>query len=566
MGNDRISLRRLDRYATAASLAAAALLQLLAMPARAQPALACEAASFMALELPRTRIVSASPARDDPRAGSHCVLRGAVNERTGTDGKPYAIGFEMRLPDAWNGGYFDQLNGGNDGSVVPAYGNLPTNQPDNALARGYAVLSSDAGHDGRANADAGLIGGNLFGFDHQARLDYGYTANVTLTPIAKTIIERYYGRRPARSYMVGCSNGGRHALVGATRLASEFDGFLAGAPGYNLPMVALQHAWDLQSFALASDDVRRAFSRDDMRLVADAVREQCDALDGAADGIIGALAACQRTFEIERLACGTGKTGACVAPNQIEALERSFAGPKDRRGRPLYSSWWFDAGLGANDWRSWKLESPIPGFDGWPLIATLGAGSLAQIFTTPPTRLAGTPQSLVDYLRTFDFDRDAPKILATTREYPVSAMDFMAPADWRDPKLADVKAAGGKVIVYHGASDGAFSVKATVDWYDKVTANNGGDASSFARFYPIPGMTHCGGGPSTDRFDLFATLVDWVERGKDPGAPVATVRAENSELPADWSKQRSRPLCAWPKVARYSGSGDLESAASFRCE
>ena len=241
------------------------------MPARAQPALACETASFMALELPRTRIVSASPVRDDPRAGPHCVLRGAVNERTGTDGKPYAIGFEMRLPDAWNGGYFDQLNGGNDGSVVPAYGNLPTNQPDNALARGYAVLSSDSGHDGRANADAGLIGGNVFGFDHQARLDYGYTANVTLTPIAKKIIEGYYGRRPARSYMVGCSNGGRHALVGATRLASEFDGFLAGAPGYNLPMVALQHAWDLQSFALASDDVRRTFSRDDMRLVANGV-------------------------------------------------------------------------------------------------------------------------------------------------------------------------------------------------------------------------------------------------------------------------------------------------------
>src|SRR6185503_8550933 len=246
-----------------------------------------------------TRIVSATTVRDDQRAGPHCALRAAVNERTGADGKPYAIGFEMRLPDNWNGGYFDQVNGGNDGAVVPAFGMLTGGTPNNALARGYAVLSSDSGHDGQANPTAGLVGGNLFGFDEQARLDYGYAANVTLTPIAKRVIEGYYGRRPERSYMVGCSNGGRHALVGATRLAREFDGFLAGAPGYNLPMVSLQHAWDIQSFDGAGGDVRKAFSRDDMKLVADAVRQQCDALDGAADGIVGDVAGCQKKFDLK---------------------------------------------------------------------------------------------------------------------------------------------------------------------------------------------------------------------------------------------------------------------------
>ncbi len=97
-------------------------------------------------------------------------------------------------------------------------------------------------------------------------------------------------------------------------------------------------------------------------------------------------------------------------------------------------------------------------------------------------------------------------------------MDFMAPTDWRNPKLAELKAAGGKVIVYHGAADGAFSMQATIDWYEKVRANNGGDVSGFARFYPVPGMTHCGGGPATDRFDLFGALVDWVERGTAPAA------------------------------------------------
>ncbi len=546
--------------------AAFALAAAIGTAAHAQPTMSCDTESFARLDLPATRVVSASAVKDDPRGGSHCVLRGAVNERTGSDGKPYAIGFEMRLPDRWNGRYFDQVNGGNDGVVVPAYGNLQGNQPDTALARGYAVLSSDSEHDGQANPEAGLVGGNLFGFDEQARLDYGYTANVTLTPLAKTIIERFYGRRPEYSYMVGCSNGGRHALVGATRLADEFDGFLAGAPGYNLPMVALQHAWDIQSFEKAGGDIRTSLSREDMQLVADEVLKQCDALDGVADGIVGAIAACGTTFEPQRLQCKAGQDGACLSAQQVTALERSFGGVKDGHGRPLYTSWPFDGGLGAEGWRAWKLESAVPGLGGLPLIATLGAGSLSQVFTTPPTRVAGTPEALLGYLRNFDFDRDAPKILATTREYPVSAMDFMAPKDWRQPKLAELQAAGGKVIVYHGASDGAFSLQATIDWYDKVRANNGGDASGFARFYPVPGMTHCGGGPATDRFDLFSVLVNWVEHDQAPGEITASVRADNRELPPGWSQTRSRPLCDWPKVARYRGTGNIESAASFVCE
>jgi feruloyl esterase len=535
-------------------------------PAGAQPAFACDAASFARLGLPATRIVSAAPAAGDARAGAHCLLRGAVNERTGTDGKPYAIGFEMRLPERWNGRYFHQLNGGNDGAVVPAYGGLGGSQPDNALARGYAVLSTDSGHDGQANPEAALVGGNLFGFDHQARLDYGYTANVTLTPLAKAIVAAYYGRRPEYSYMVGCSNGGRHAFVGATRLAHEFDGFLAGAPGYNLPQAALQHAWDIQSFSQANADVRRAFSRDDMQHVADGVLAQCDALDGAADGIVGALAACQRTFDAKALTCNTRNRGACLTPPQVAALQRSFAGPSAHSGRPLYAAWPFDGGLASNDWRAWKLESPIPALGGWPLIAVLGGGSLAQVFTTPPTTVAGTPEALLGFLRGFDFERDAPKLEATTPAYPVAPMDFMAPTDWRNPSLADLKAAGGKIIAYHGQSDGAFSVQATIDWYAKLRANNGGDASDFARFYPVPGMAHCGGGPATDRFDAFGALVAWVERGEAPGNLIASVRADNAELPANWSKTRTRPLCDWPKVARYRGTGDLESAASFVCE
>ena len=264
---------------------------------------------------------------DDPRAGPHCALRGAVNERTGTDGKPYAIGFEMRLPDRWNGRYFDQVNGGNDGAVVPAYGNLRQNQPDNALARGYAVLSSDSGHDGQANRDAGLVGGNLFGFDEQARLDYGYAANVTLTPLAKTIIERYYGRRPEYSYMVGCSNGGRHALVGATRARARVRRLSRGRarlqPADGLAPARLGHA---ELRRRGRRHPRRAFSREDMKLVADAVLKQCDALDGAADGIVGASPRARRRSTSKKLQCERERRRRCLERAAVAALTRAFGG------------------------------------------------------------------------------------------------------------------------------------------------------------------------------------------------------------------------------------------------
>ena len=187
--------------------------------------------------------------------------------------------------------------------------------------------------------------------------------------------------------MVGCSNGGRHAFVGATRLAKEFDGFLAGAPGYNLPMVSLQHAWDLQSFEQAGGDIRKALSRDDMQTLADGVRQQCDALDGAADGIVGAIAACQKTFDIKKLALRARRRPGRASPTADRGARAFVRWPEgqERQGA-LYVVAVSTRAWASNDWRAWKLESPIPGFDGLPLIATLGAGSLAQVFTTPPTQ------------------------------------------------------------------------------------------------------------------------------------------------------------------------------------
>jgi Tannase and feruloyl esterase len=142
-----------------------------------------------------------------------------------------------------------------------------------------------------------------------------------------------------------------------------------------------------------------------------------------------------------------------------------------------------------------------------------------------------------------------------------------------DPtNLAKLKNRGAKMMVYHGVSDTIFSSDDTTSWYDGVAKNNSGDASNFARFYRVPGMNHCSGGPSTDQFDMLSPLVAWVEQGSAPDSVVATARGvgnaagANAAVPATWSPTRTRPLCPYPKVAKYMGSGDLELADSFSCQ
>lgn len=527
----------------------------------------CGGLTAEAIGTPRLAITSVEHvAETEETTVPHCILRGTLDQRTGAGGKPFAIGFEMRLPDDWNGRFFHQANGGVDGVVVPAIGKLlGGGTGDNALSHHYAVLSSDAGHDTKAFPEYGLAGGSAFGLDPQARLDYGYQSTPKLYALAIDVLNARYGTPPAYSYMVGCSNGGRHGLVAADRTPDLYDGILAGAPGFNLPKAALKAPGDLQAVARHGLELRSAFSRDDMRLVGDKVRAACDGLDGAEDGIIGAVRQCQATFDPASLACGTGGTD-CLSTAQVGALTEMLAGPATSDGRPLYASFLWDTGLGGENWRLWRLESKVKPWDNYPLTTTLGGGSLSMIFTTPPTVVEGTPEALRAFQADFDLDKDAEKLSATTADFPVSAMAFMTPPHADDPELAGFRDAGGKLILFHGVSDPTFSLNDTVAWYEKLDANNGGDAASFARLYPVPGMTHCSGGPATDDISLFFDLVGWVENGKAPATPVASARADNPEVPDGWSRTRTRPLCDWPKVARYDGTGDLEAAASFRCK
>ena len=504
---------------------------------------------------------------DEKAKNPHCLIRGAIESRTGVDGKAYAIGFEVRLPEAWNGRYFHQANGGADGEIVPAYGSLlGGDQSKNALSLGYAVLSSDAGHDGKAFPEFGIAGGSAFGLDPLARVNYGHAATPKLFDIAQRIFKAYYGRAQEFSYMAGCSNGGRHGLVAATRYPELFHGILAGAPGFDLPRAALKGPADSQAMSRNGLDLRTAFSPDEMKLVGREIVKACDRLDGAVDEMVGDLAACQKTFDLRALTCSGDKSDACLRPAQVSALQAMMNGPRTSKGEQLYPAFPYDPGIGAPNWRFWRLESNVPPWERYPLTTTLGAASLAYIFTTPPTRVEGRPAALLKFQTEFDLDRDAERIHAKEGPYSDSAMEFMAPPQTDDPKLTDFKNAKGKLILFHGQADGVFSIDATARWYEKLQANNANEAGAFSRFYPVPGMAHCSGGPATDSFALFEALVNWVEKGEAPVRPIAQAQGNNPDLPASWGKTRSRPLCQWPLVPRYDGSGDMESEASFQCK
>ena len=197
-------------------------------------------------------------------------------------------------------------------------------------------------------------------------------------------------------------------------------------------------------------------------------------------------------------------------------------------------------------------------------------GAVAFIFTSPPsTQAAFLATTGLKYGLAFSLDSDHPKMFATDATYKEAPWSYMTPPNETD--LSALRARGAKLLVFHGAADPIFSAADTARWYDALQAANKGTATEFARYFEVPGMNHCGGGPAADQFDMITALVNWVEKAQAPEQVLAQVRGAganvvNAELPGGWSATRSRPLCVYPKVARYNGSGDIENAASFSCK
>ncbi|MDM0044730.1 tannase/feruloyl esterase family alpha/beta hydrolase [Variovorax dokdonensis] len=487
---------------------------------------------------------------------AHCKVTGRMLPRTGPiDGKSYAIGFEMRLPIQWNGRFFYQANGGIDGSVVTATGGVGGGGPlSNALLKGFAVISSDAGHAGSM--------GPFFGIDPQARLDYGYQAVGKLTPMAKKAIQVAYGKGPDRSYIGGCSNGGRHTMVAAARYADQYDGFLVGDPGFRLPLAAIANIKGAQTYVALSPTPNvpaDGFTQPERKLVSDAVLAKCDALDGVADGMVNDTQACRVAFKLDRdvPTCTGARDGTCLSPAQKTSIQQLFDGATTSTGKRIYSSFPFDAGLATSGWAGWKFNNSL----------NLDSGAVGLIWQVPPEDPATFNGP--NFTLTGNVDTMLAKVNATDATYTESAMSFMTPPDAAN--LSTLKMRGAKMVVYHGTSDPIFSSDDTQRWYDELRAANDDDASNFARYFAVPGMNHCSGGPATDQFDMLEPLVAWVEQGKAPASVTASARGTgnaggvNADLPAAWAADRTRPLCPYPQVARYSGSGDIEKAASFKC-
>jgi Tannase and feruloyl esterase len=451
------------------------------------------------------------------RLPAYCRLDGMLDRRTGADGRPYGIGFAIALPGDWNGRFLFQGGGGLNGSVFPPLGR--TGAGDAALARGFAIVSTDTGHKGQV-FDA------TFMQEQQASLDFAYQAVGRMAVLAKQIIEQHYGRPPEHSYFAGCSTGGREGMLMAQRYPMYFDGIVVGAPAMRTKFSGIGDEWVATMLnraapkdASGKPDIKRGFPDADRKAVVDGFLGACDARDGLKDGIVFDTAGCR--FDPKTLVCEGQKVDGCLSQTQVSAIEAAFAGPKDSKGRQVYPGFLFDTGIAATQ--------GIPG---------LLAGSMNPV---------GPPFSATD----MDVDRKAEEAAADPQ------MILTATSSWTN--LNTFSARGGKLIFYHGVSDPWFSALDTIDYYERMTRANGGAPTvmSWSRLFLAPGMGHCGGGPAAlDTFDLLAAVVEWVEQGAAPTAVTATGRA----FPG-----RSRPLCPYPQHAHYRGAGNPDDAASFEC-
>ena len=449
----------------------------------------------------------------------NCRADGVIDQRVGVDGKPYAIGFAVALPDRWNGRFLFQGGGGLNGSIRPPLGSQAAGEVP-ALARGFAVVSTDSGHQG-AVFDASFMK------DQEAALNFASASVGKVTKAAKAIVAKYYGQPPSRSYFAGCSTGGREAMLASARYPEEFDGIVAGAPAMRTGNSNIGLAWANATFsqiapkdAAGKPEPAKTFSAEERKLITSAILDACDAKDGVKDGMIFDGKACQ--FDPAVLICSGAKTDTCLAPQQVDALKKAFAGPKNSRGAQIYPAFPWDSGVAAEG-------VAIPG------ILTTGARSPVG----PPVWESINVDQLEDRVASNGMDR-----LSNT-------------AYWTN--LTSFFGHGGKILFYHGVSDPWFSAHDTVNYYERMAADSGGMEQvreKSSRVYLVPGMGHCSSGATLDRFDLLSAVVNWVEDGKAANSVVATGPA----FPG-----RSRPLCAYPQHAQFKGQGDPENAASFEC-
>jgi feruloyl esterase len=427
--------------------------------------------------------------------------------------------FEVWMPlEKWNGKFAGVGNGGWAGAI--SFGPL-----GDQLRRGYATASTNTGHQAVPGVNAAR-----FAYEKPEQLvDFAYRSQHETAVRAKALVEAFYGKSPERSYFIGCSSGGYQGLMEAQRFPSDYDGIVAGAPANNWTRLM---AGDFDGILAVLKDPSSNLTLQALGLLHRGALFACDGADGVADGVIDDPRRC--TFDPGRLACqGSQASSGCLTTEQVEAARRVYRGLKDpKSGAQLYP------GLVPGSEPYWPHRDPANPFS-IPI-----AHYKWLVFADPNW----------DW-KTFDFadpDDYQAHLKAEAKFAPI--------LNATNPDLSAYRKRGGKLLQWHGWNDQLIAPQNSIDYYESVQAffGRGGDVRDFYRLFMAPGMAHCSGGTGPNVFDMQAALEQWVERGL---APDQIVAARSINGVAD----RQRPLCPYPKVAVYAGSGDTNDAANFAC-
>jgi hypothetical protein len=460
------------------------------------------------------------PAADGTPA--HCRVSGVIAPE---------VAFEVNLPALWNGRFYMIGNGGHAGQGPDDPGR--TTERAVALQHGFAFATTNTGHDGRKEPGATFVLSNP-----QKAVDYAYRAVHVTAVAAKDIAKAYYARPVDKSYWNSCSNGGRQGLLEAQRFPDDFDGIVANAPWVDQTGFTIGALWNQRALTEAP------VSAEKMALVASRVMATCDAIDGLADGLIDDPRACRFDPRRDVPACAAGTDGAdCLTAAQASVLKKVYDGPT-RNGAPFFPGFMLGSeavvpgpgGAAASGWMNLIVPRQA---DVKPAVFNLGENTMKYLVFDPP-------RPDYDY-RTFDFDKDPPLLDRWGKL-----------ADANNPDLSGFRKRGGKLLMTYGWSDTVLQPMMGVNYYERALATNGPDTTSFFRLFMLPGMAHCGGGTGPDRHDPMTAIIDWVERGKAPDTLLASKITGGQVV-------RTRPLCAYPQVARHTGKGSIEDAANFRC-
>jgi len=430
------------------------------------------------------------------------------------------VRFEVSLPTAWNGRLYMFGNGGNAGE--PFTTPVRIRRRNAALERGFAVTATNTGHDNTREP------GRSFAVNPQKFIDFAYRAVHVTAVTAKDISRSYYATPPTRAYFDGCSQGGRQGLISAQRFPEDFDGIVVGAPVLDL---AGMNAHSAKIFLALAASPHLA---EKIELLAERVYKKCDAVDGLADGVIDDPRRCQFNPAADLPRCTSGESeGACFTAAEIRSLEAIYGDVVSNRTKIF-------PGLPVGA----EVLVPTP--------AGLRSGWAGTLIPPGPVSSLNYLEEDFKYMtnldwRAFELDRDFEKLR-------ISMLPLLA----TDPDLSRFRSRSGKVIMYFGWADPGVNPLMGVDYYERVRETMGPATPEFFRLFMMPGVFHCGGGVGPNLADTFTPLVDWVERGIAPDRIVATLRREGKIV-------RTRPLCPYPLVAKYKGSGSIDEATNFVC-